>query len=1098
MRTKLMVLLALIGASILLMNVGGAGALVGSRTYTLDVDFDEGLLVNVNHDAPNNDQLQLNETTTPFPFVNIAASALGTIVRIDVNTGTVLGEYNTAPDGMGKDPSRTTVDQLGNVWVANRGEGGESPPGSGTPRGSIARVGLIIGGTWADANGTPNPAGQYLKPPFQYTTCVDRHGATIADPPDGLIKTSTGLGNVLAWTNAAGADTHGGVSTADDECIINYTRVTGTGTRTVAIDANNDVWVGGLLNSEHEKVDGVTGLPVPGTQFNLGCGGYGGLIDGNGVLWSAGQTWTPLLRYDTNTNTGQCLTGRGNYGLGIDLNTGHIWHSTISVSPLNVYELDSNGAVLNSYPQPFGSAQGVAVDGNSHVWVAGLFGSQVAHYAPDLANPGQHILVGTVSGFAGTTGVAVDANGKIWAAEQGDRASRIDPSAGLIGGGGYNVGAIDMTVSLRPGSSPYNYSDMTGFVAIGATAPQGFWTVIFDSEGPGTEWGKVSWNTENLQNCPATAGEREPPGTSITARARSAETEAGLGGATYINAPNGVDINPPDGRYIQVEVKLTPNEAGDSPIVCDVTIETAEVPPPTPTVAGRMTGGGSVFQGSRVTHGFELHCDASEEPNNLEVNWDGNSFHLESLDSARCSDDPAIEPNPPTADFDTYEGAGTGRYNGVSGATAEWTFTDAGEPGGGDTAQISIKDVGGNVVLSVSGNLNKGNHQAHRGHAPPATPTPTVAATAAPSPTPTPTLTPLPTPMRTPTPAPSPTPTPTPTFTPTRTATATPTSTQTPPPTSTPATPTTATPTPTSTPVPCPPGANCIAADADGGGAGAPGVQASRTVPDSNPFDIDIAVTGAGVPYVAYQEKLQYDPTVLDYDAHAFLTPPPLVLCGSLVVDEVGGTVFAGCGAMSATTYEGPVETITFHCLVQDGSVSPLHLMSVVEDPVFGTTTASGPGVIITTLLTDASVTCLAPALLADGDGDGCTDQQELGPDAALGGQRDPLNPYDFYDVPVPTAFNVGALDDRDQAVSIINDVLAVLEYTGTSDGGPPNGLGRQYNQDRNGDTLDDGLLYDRSVGPRWSAAPDGAVSIIQDVLLVLAQSGHSCQAPPP
>jgi hypothetical protein len=70
-----------------------------ARTYTLDADFDEGLLVNVNHDSPNNDQLQLNSITTPFPFVNIACSARGTIVRIDVNTGAVLGEYRTAPDG---------------------------------------------------------------------------------------------------------------------------------------------------------------------------------------------------------------------------------------------------------------------------------------------------------------------------------------------------------------------------------------------------------------------------------------------------------------------------------------------------------------------------------------------------------------------------------------------------------------------------------------------------------------------------------------------------------------------------------------------------------------------------------------------------------------------------------------------------------------------------------------------------------------------------------------------------------------------------------------------------------------------------------------
>ncbi len=137
-----------------------------------------------------------------------------------------------------------------------------------------------------------------------------------------------------------------------------------------------------------------------------------------------------------------------------------------------------------------------------------------------------------------------------------------------------------------------------------------------------------------------------------------------------------------------------------------------------------MTGGGSVFregdgvevvvQGpkiGRVTHGFELRCEG--RPNSLEINWDGNRFHLEDLTSAVCTDSPLITPNPPDALFDTYTGTGNGRYNGVSGATAEWVFTDAGEGGSGDTASILITDAGGNVVLEVSGYLTFGNHQAH-------------------------------------------------------------------------------------------------------------------------------------------------------------------------------------------------------------------------------------------------------------------------------------------------------------------------------------------------------------------------------------------------
>ena len=137
-------------------------------------------------------------------------------------------------------------------------------------------------------------------------------------------------------------------------------------------------------------------------------------------------------------------------------------------------------------------------------------------------------------------------------------------------------------------------------------------------------------------------------------------------------------------------------------------------------VSGRMTGGGSVFtsDGQRVTHGFELHCDLGIGPNNLEINWGpGNNFHLDALTSVTCSDDPAIEPPPPGADFDTYSATGTGSCNGVPGATITFTLTDAGEPGGGknapnDTATFQITCADG-LTLSVSSDLKKGNQQAH-------------------------------------------------------------------------------------------------------------------------------------------------------------------------------------------------------------------------------------------------------------------------------------------------------------------------------------------------------------------------------------------------
>jgi hypothetical protein len=385
---------------------------------------------------------------------------------------------------------------------------------------------------------------------------VDRDG-------DGLIKTSHGLGNILPWTNAGGADTHGGVTTADDECIINYTRVIGTNTRTVAVDANNDVWTGGS-NQAHEQISGVTGLPIPGTQFNLLCGGYGGLVDGNNVLWSA-RFGNNLLRYDVGTMTGNCLDGsRGDYGLGIDPQTGEIWHTNLSGNRI-ARVAPNNGDLIAAYGHGSEWAQGVAVDGAGNVWVA--------HSLVDASTTVGHLrtdgtFVGNVPlpGGSGPTGVAVDANGKIWVANIfSDNAMRIDPNAGPIGGGGFPVGAVDLVVDLGLGAGPYNYSDMTGFVVVGSTAPEGFWTVTFDGMTSGLEWGTVSWNSI------------EPGGTSVSVEVRAADNIPDLASEIFVPVVNGIEFSGVTGEFIEVRTTLARTlQTSDTPILFDLTVQSQD------------------------------------------------------------------------------------------------------------------------------------------------------------------------------------------------------------------------------------------------------------------------------------------------------------------------------------------------------------------------------------------------------------------------------------------------------------------------------------------------------------------------------------------
>ena len=97
-----------------------------------------------------------------------------------------------------------------------------------------------------------------------------------------------------------------------------------------------------------------------------------------------------------------------------------------------------------------------------------------------------------------------------------------------------------------------------------------------------------------------------------------------------------------------------------------------------------------------------------------DITGHGNNFHLTELTGALCTDSPAIDQNPPKAPFDTFIGTGTGKLNNKDGARIEFVFVDGGEPGVKDTVSIKVFDELGNLVLDVSGPLDKGNQQAHK------------------------------------------------------------------------------------------------------------------------------------------------------------------------------------------------------------------------------------------------------------------------------------------------------------------------------------------------------------------------------------------------
>ena len=504
-----------------------------TQTFTTDADFDQGMLMNVNHGVPNTDQLQLNDVIlASFPFINVAASARGTVVRIDVNTGEVLGEYRSAPLGMGTNPSRTTVDLCGNVWCGNRDE-------VSSGQGSVVKIGLVIGGTRVDANGVPDATGEYLAPPFDYNTCIDRDG-------DGLIKTSMGLGDIRSWTS--GLD-------PDDECILLYVRTPGVNVRHVSVDANNDVWVAGYPFSPtvFTHLDGDTGASI-GTFAPPGCGGYGGFIDGNGILWSASISQNCLLRFDIAAGTGTSIPVGSSYGLGGD-NAGNIWNARFSQNTIT--KLDASGNLIFTVPTGGNSSRGVAITpSDDNVWVANSGSATVTRLAPDGT------LRTTIPVGVTPTGVAVDSNGLVWVANlSSSDVRRIDPN-----GGGNGLGAVDMTVNLNSGglanAGPYNYSDMTGSVVGGLTSPMGSWCTVYDGGQDDIDWNSISWNAL----VPAASG--------FGVKVRSSNDVLQLPALDFIDVGNATDP-PVAGRYIEICVDMARSPDGMTPVLFDLTIQGA-------------------------------------------------------------------------------------------------------------------------------------------------------------------------------------------------------------------------------------------------------------------------------------------------------------------------------------------------------------------------------------------------------------------------------------------------------------------------------------------------------------------------------------------
>lgn len=513
-----------------------------SKTYTNNSDFDEGSMTNLNYnDVP--DQLQINTSgdtdmdNSNYHFIWVPNTNLGTVSKVDTRTGNEVGRYKVNSNAShGGDPSRTTVDLKGDVWVGTR------------------RAGTVV------------KIGDY-----ESGNCLDRNG-------DGSIQTSRDTDND---GNIQGAEI---LNWGDDECVLyevvlisgkvntfipgKYTGdydpyYWGTSPRGLAIDSANNLWagVGSSSSQDTGKYYYINETGVINASKTLDLSSYshtpyGAVIDKNGILWSSKYS-DHILRINTsnitnnNFNDIKTITISTIYGFCLDY-SGHLFIAGEN----RLVKVNINGTnIETNWTKSAKALRGVVSTPDNDIWVAGGIDTNSgitddkSKYNSVSRYDNNGNLKATISVFNKPSGVAVDEAGKVWVTDIGSsKIYRIDPA----------TNAVDLTKDIIGSDGHYTYSDMTGFIVrtITKKTPEpGTWNVIFDSGITNIPWGTISWNSN------------EPAGISV--KARSSNDKAHW--SAWKDAGNGIGFSGLYGQYLEMETTLQIESGKPSPILYDLT-----------------------------------------------------------------------------------------------------------------------------------------------------------------------------------------------------------------------------------------------------------------------------------------------------------------------------------------------------------------------------------------------------------------------------------------------------------------------------------------------------------------------------------------------
>jgi len=586
-----------------------------ARVYTSGAHFDEGELLDVNHNYVH-DQLQLSKHgTTIFPIIWIANADEGTVSKLDTQTGRELGRYYTGPP----EPAERYIihrvteyedREIGHVWHRKRGQMKMNRHKdtntkriyytSGPLHTALTKERLEQIPGWKDRDKYDEIIIRHVRPvtkevkkkyyitPYPSATAMDFEG--------NVWVANRGYGTVIKILNEGGFDSNeneridtsknisknkksdenknskknDGVSHANilpwwqDERVVFNIEVGEENSEptTIAVDADNNVWVGLYNENRYVKINGETGeklayVDVPGSPVCT-------VIDGNGFLWSANGGITKIF-----TRTGMVIghldieaysiavdnadrlwvaDTKGELVLQVDTNSGHV------VSEYYNQEIQTNRhETLKPYDAVAGEEnisedntnRGITPDTEGNIWVTNLNSNSVTMFNRENGEVLSMIPVGDHP-----VGIAVDSKKNMWAVNRySGSVTKIDATTKEVEGT-YSVGA-----------GPCGEGDITGFKLLSITTRTGLWALTHDSGESCTSWRNLSWNCD------------EPDGTQISVRVRSSEPDDVSDDIPWVSAENGVDLKGiSDGQLLHIETKFISAKQNVTPILFDLTV----------------------------------------------------------------------------------------------------------------------------------------------------------------------------------------------------------------------------------------------------------------------------------------------------------------------------------------------------------------------------------------------------------------------------------------------------------------------------------------------------------------------------------------------